>query len=142
PETLELLRGALPSAPPLAEPIAPAAPQRALWGTLLTALRSAAWKGARRSGQVVAAATTCAGACVRQVIDRFGVLRQRLAALRPARRPLLWALGVGGLVAAVTLFAPSWVAALLSGLGGVGFTLAVQLGLWVRRGLSALATSG
>jgi hypothetical protein len=38
----------------------------------------------------------------------------------------------------ITLMAPSWVAAMLSGLGGAGVTLAVQAGLWLRQHLGSL----
>ena len=38
----------------------------------------------------------------------------------------------------ITLVAPTWVAAVVSGLGGVGVTLAVQAGLWLRQHLGKL----
>ena len=51
--------------------------------------------------------------------------------------PLL-ALAVGGLAVAITLVAPTWVAAIVSGLGGAGVALAVQAGLWLRKHLGTL----
>jgi hypothetical protein len=75
-------------------------------------------------------------------LNKLAELRERLRSLRHARRPLLLAFAVGALAATITLVAPSWVAAMLSGLGGAGVTLAVQAGLWLRQHLgSSLVTS-
>jgi hypothetical protein len=133
PEVLALLRNALAPEPLMAVPVTPARPPLfpGVLGTLLGATRAAgqwAWQQLKRAGQAVAG-----WAC--QAAHQLVALRQQLQALRQVRKPLLLALAIGGLAAAVALLAPHWVAATLSGLGGLCVTLTVQLGLWLRRSL-------
>jgi hypothetical protein len=141
PEVLAQLRHTLAPEPPMAVPVAPARPPLfpGMLGTLLGATKAAggwAWQRLKRAGEAVAG-LACGAA------HKLVALRQQLQALRQVRKPLLLALAIGGLAAAVALFAPHWVAATLSGLGGLCATLTVQLGLWLRRSLGSFAmTSG
>ena len=141
PEVLALLRHTLAPEPLMAVPVTPTRPPLfpGVLGTLLGATRAAgtwAWQQLKRAGGAVAGL-----AC--RVAHKLVALRQQLQALRQVRKPLLLALAIGGLAAAVALFAPHWVAATLSGLGGLCATLTVQLGLWLRRSLGGFAmTSG
>jgi hypothetical protein len=140
PEVLALLRHTLAPEPLMAVPVTPTRPPLfpGVLGTLLGATRAAgtwAWQQLKRAGGAVAG-LACGAA------HKLVALRQQLQALRQMRKPVLLALGIGGL-AAVALFAPHWVAATLSGLGGICATLTVQLGLWLRRNLGGFAmTSG
>jgi hypothetical protein len=141
PEVLALLRTTLAPEPPMAVPVTRARPPLfpGVLGTLLGATKAAggwAWQQLKRAGGAVAGL-----AC--RVAHKLVALRQQLQALRQVRKPLLLALVIGGLAAAVALFAPHWVAATLSGLGGLCATLTVQLGLWLRRSLGGFVmTSG
>jgi hypothetical protein len=141
PEVLALLRHTLAPEPVMAVPVTPARPPLfpGLLGTLLGATRAAGtwvWQQLQRAGGAVAG-LACGAA------HKLVALRQQLQALRQVRKPLLLALAIGSLAAAVALFAPHWVAAALSGLGGLCATLTVQLGLWLRRSLGGFAmTSG
>jgi len=138
PDVLALLRNSLPTPPPLAVPIAavaarPGVVRRLLASTGARIVNTARWSlGLMRAG--VRSATQ--GAVT--ALNKLAELRDRLRSLRHARRPLLLAVAVGALVATITLVAPSWVAATLSGLGGAGVTLAVQAGLWLRQHLGSL----
>jgi hypothetical protein len=141
PEVLALLRHTLAPEPPMAVPVAPPRPPLfpGMLGTLLGATKAAGnwvWQRLKRAGGAVAGL-----AC--KVAYKLVALRDQLQTLRQVRKPLLLALAIGGLAAAVALFAPHWVAATLSGLGGLCATLTVQLGLWLRRSLGGFAmTSG
>ena len=137
-DVLALLRSALPTPSPLAVPLTPGTPHLSLLRTLLTKACSAVVTVATWSKNGVVAATTAVVDCTRTVLNRLTALRQRLRGLRHARRPLLLALAVGGLAVVITLIAPTWVAAIVSGVGGAGVTLAVQAGLWLRQRLGAL----
>jgi hypothetical protein len=135
PDVLALLRSSLPTLPPLAVPIAP---QASLLRTLLTKVCSAVGTVARWFKNGVVAVATAVADCTSTVLNKLAALRQRLHSLRHARRPLLLAFVVGGLAVVITLVAPTWVAAIVSGLGGAGVTLAVQAGLWLRQHLGNL----
>jgi H+/Cl- antiporter ClcA len=97
---------------------------------------------ARWSKNGVLAVTSTVAGCTSAVLNKLAEFRRRLRSLRHVRRPLLLALAVGGLAVVITLVAPTWVTAIVSGLGGAGVALAVQAGLWLRRHLGTLlATS-
>ena len=141
PEILTLLRSSQLPEVPVAIPVPSAAPKVPLVQTLLKKAWSSLFKAAAWSkNTVVSAASTVANGTVRG-LNKLVELGRRLRSLRKARRPLLVALAVGGLAAAVALFGPSWVAATLSGVGGAGVTLAVQAGLWLRKRVGLLATA-
>jgi hypothetical protein len=135
PDVLAFLRSSLPTVPPLAVPVVP---HGSLLRTLLTKVCSGVGTVARWSKNGVVAVATAVADCTSTVLHKLATLRQRLHSLRHARRPLLLALAVGGLAVVVTLVAPTWVAAIVSGLGGAGVTLAVQAGLWLRQHLGNL----
>jgi hypothetical protein len=141
PEVLALLRHTLAPEPLMAVPVTPPRPPLfpGVLGTLLGATKATGtwvWQQVKQAGKAVAGL-----AC--RAAHKLVALRQQLQALRQVRKPLLLALTIGGLAAAVALFAPHWVAATLSGLGGLCATLTVQLGLWLRRSLGGFAmTSG
>jgi hypothetical protein len=135
PDVLALLRGSLPTPPPFAVPLAPGA---SLLRTMLTKASSSIGAVARWSKNSVLAVMRTVAHGTRAVLNELAALRERLRSLRHARRPLLLALAVGGLAVIITLVAPTWVAAVVSGLGGVGVTLAVQAGLWLRQHLAKL----
>jgi hypothetical protein len=135
PDVLALLRSSLPTVPPLAVPVVP---HVSLLRTLLTKVCSGVAAVARWSKNVVVAVATAVADCTSTVLNKLAALRQRLRSLRHARRPLLLALAVGGMAVVITLVAPTWVAAIVSGLGGAGVTLAVQAGLWLRQHLGNL----
>jgi hypothetical protein len=138
PDVLTLLRNSLPTPSLLAVPLAPVTPHPSQLRTLLTKVCSsfvtvAQWS---KNGVLAVASTVAHG--TRTVLNKLAVLRERLRSLRHARRPLLLALAVGALAVVITLVAPTWVAAVVSGLGGIGVTLAVQAGLWLRQHLAKL----
>jgi hypothetical protein len=135
PDVLTLLRSSLPTPSPLAVPLAPGS---SLLRTLLTKVCSSVATVARWSMNGVLAVTTAVANGTRAVLNKLAALRERLRTLRHARRPLLLALVVGGLTVVITLVAPTWVAAVVSGLGGAGVTLTVQAGLWLRQHLGKL----
>jgi predicted permease len=130
PDVLMLFRSAVTTQP---SPVPTAELANTSGPTLLAKIRSGLAKtGQWLGGKIVGAGQALAGLGGR-VLTLVTSLKQRLAALRPAGKPLLVALLVGTLAAMVGFDAPTWVAVLLSGLGGAGVTLAVQLGLWLRR---------
>jgi hypothetical protein len=135
PDVLALFRSSLPMVPPLAVPVVP---HVSLLRILLTKVCSGVATVARWSKNGVVAVATAVADCTSAVLNKLAALRQRLHSLRHARRPLLLALAVGGLAVVITLVAPTWVAAIVSGLGGAGVTLAVQAGLWLRQHLGNL----
>jgi hypothetical protein len=135
PDVLALFRSSLPTVPPFAVPITP---HLSLLRTLLTKVCSGVGTVARWSKNGVVAVATAVADCTSTVLNKLAALRERLRSLRHARRPLLLALVVGGLAVVITLVAPTWVAAIVSGLGGAGVTLAVQAGLWLRQHLGNL----
>jgi hypothetical protein len=138
PDVLTRLRGSLPTPPPLAVPLASVTPHSSLLRTLLTKVCSGVATVARWSKNAALAVTSTMADGTRAVLNKLAALRERLRSLRHARRPLLLALVVGALAVAITLVAPTWVAAIVSGLGGAGVTLAVQAGLWLRQHLAKL----
>jgi hypothetical protein len=138
PDVLALFRSSLPSPAPLAVPIVPDVMAVSLLRTLLTKACSSVVTVARWSKRQVLAVTRTVAEGASTVLNKLAALRQRLRGLRHARRPLMLAFAVGGLAVVVTLVAPTWVAAIVSGLGGAGVTLAVQAGLWLRQHLGAL----
>jgi hypothetical protein len=136
PDVLALFRSSLPTPPPLAVPVTASQPgvvHRLLARTGAGVVNAVGW-----SMGLMRAAVRNATQCASTALNKLAELRERLRSLRHARRPLLLAVAVGALVAAITLVAPSWVAAMLSGLGGAGVTLAVQAGLWLRQHLGSL----
>jgi hypothetical protein len=135
PDVLALLRSSLPTVPPFAVPITP---HQSLLRTLLRKVCSGVGTVARWSKNGVVAVATAVADCTSTVLNKLDALRQRLHSLRHARRPLLLALAVGCVAVVITLVAPTWVAAIVSGLGGAGVTLAVQAGLWLRQHLGNL----
>jgi hypothetical protein len=135
PDVLTLLRSSLPPPSPLAVPLAPGS---SLLRTLLTKVCSSVATVARWSRNGVLAVTRMVADGTRVVLNKLAAMRERLRSLRHARRPLLLALVVGGLAVVITLVAPTWVAAVVSGLGGAGVTLTVQAGLWLRQHLGKL----
>jgi hypothetical protein len=142
PDVLALLRSSLPTPSPLAVPLAPGTPHLPLLRTLLTKACSSVVTIARCSKKGVLAVTHAVANGTTAALNKLVAFRQRLRSLRHARRPLLLALAVGGLAVVITLVAPTWVAAIVSGLGGAGVALAVQAGLWLRKHLGTLlATS-
>jgi hypothetical protein len=136
PDVLALLRNSLPTSP-LAVPFAPVTPPSQL-RTLVTKVCSGVATVARWSRNRVLTVTRTVAHGTRTVLNKLAALRERLRSLRHAQRPLLLALAVGGLAVVITLVAPTWVAAVVSGLGGAGVTLAVQAGLWLRQHLGKL----
>jgi hypothetical protein len=138
PDVLTLLRSSLPTPPPLAVPITSFASQPGLVRRLLATTGAGVVKAVGWSLGLMRAGVSNATQCALTALNKLAELRERLRSLRQARRPLLLALAVGALVATITLVAPSWVAATLSGLGGAGVTLAVQAGLWLRQHLGSL----
>jgi hypothetical protein len=142
PDVLALLRSSLPPSAPPAMEVASGTPNPSLLRTLLTKACSSVATVARWSKNGVVAVTRAVSDGTCAALNKLAALRQRLRGLRHARRPVLLALAVGGLAVVITLFAPTWVAAIVSGLGGAGVTLAVQAGLWLRQHLGTLlATS-
>jgi hypothetical protein len=135
PEVLALLRSPLP---PVATPMVSDGPNLVLVRKLCSKIGSAAVTAVQWCKSKVAATSMAVTASGRKVVNRLAELGRRLRSLRQARRPILVALAVGGLAAVVTLFAPGWVAATLSGVGGAGATLAVQAGLWLRQRLGTV----
>ena len=138
-EVLALLRGTLVPTATAPEPVAPAQPTllQGWWTNITRAAVTASqwtWRKLRSAGQAVADHT-------RKGLNRLAALRQRLQALRQVRKPLLVALGIGGLAAAVAVFAPNWVAATLSGVGGACATVAAQLVLWLRKGFATFSVT-
>jgi hypothetical protein len=73
--------------------------------------------------------------CVAKNRVQTGVatFRRRLEMLRPFRTPILIALSVGMVAGVAAYFAGPWLSAVASGIGGFATTLAVQVGLWLRR---------
>jgi hypothetical protein len=141
PEVLTLLRTSLATDAPHAIPVGAPVSRVPLLPALFRRACSCVVTAVRWSkGVMASAASTVAGGTIRAV-NKLAELGQRLRDLRKARRPLLVALAVGAVVAAVALIAPSWVAATLSGLGGAGVTLAVQAGLWLRKRVGMLAAA-
>jgi hypothetical protein len=138
PDVLMLLRNALPTPSPLAVPLVPVTPHSSLFRTLLTNVCSSVVTVARWSKNGLLAVTRTVAEGTRTVLNKLAALRERLRSLRHAQRPLLLALAVGALAMVITLVAPTWVAAVVSGLGGAGVTLAVQAGLWLRQHLAKL----
>jgi predicted permease len=98
-----------------------------------TTVRRWCWAKVSAAGNAVA---TCSRGC----LNKLAALRQRLRQY-PIRKPLLLALAVGGLATLIALVAPQWVAATLSGLGGVSVTLFVQVGLWLRQRFGSLVAA-
>jgi hypothetical protein len=135
PDVLTLLRSSLPTPSPLAMPLAPGS---SLLRSMVTKVCSSVATVARWSRNGALAVTTAVANGTRAVLNKLAALRERLRSLRHARRPLLLALVVGALAVVITLVAPTWVAAVVSGLGGAGVTLTVQAGLWLRQHLSKL----
>jgi hypothetical protein len=113
-------------------------PHGSLLRTLLTKVCSGVATVARWSKNGVVAVATAVADCTSTVLNKLAALRQRLRSLRHAGRPLLLAFAVGCVAVIITLVAPTWVAAIVSGLGGAGVTLAVQAGLWLRQHLGNL----
>jgi hypothetical protein len=142
PDILTLLRGSLPVAAPLAVPVAPGTPHVSLVRSLLAKACSGVGTAARWVKTGLLAVTSTVARSTRAVLNQLAALRERLRSLRQARRPLLLALAVGGVAVVITLVAPTWVAAIVSGLGGAGVTLAVQAGLWLRKNLGTLLATG
>jgi hypothetical protein len=138
PDVLTLSRNSLPTPSPLAVPFAPVTPHPSQLRTLLTKVCSGVVTAGRWSKNGVLAVTRTVSESTRALLNRLAALRERLRSLRHARRPLLLALAVGALAVVITLVAPTWVAAVVSGLGGAGVTLAVQAGLWLRQHLAKL----
>jgi hypothetical protein len=140
PDVLALLRNSLPTPPPLAVPITAvaAAAQPGVVHRLLASTGTGIVNTVRWSLSLMRAGVRTATQGAVTALNKLAELRDRLRSLRHARRPLLLAVAVGALVATITLLAPSWVAAMLSGLGGAGVTLAVQAGLWLRQHLGSL----
>jgi len=84
---------------------------------------------------------------VQRVCESASNLRQRmlwlpktLQVVKAVKGQVVMAVGVGLVVAVVALVAGPYVAAVLSGIGGFGSTLAVQGGLWLRRMMGGQAT--
>jgi hypothetical protein len=138
PDVLALLRNSLPTPPPLAVPITAVAAQPGLVHRLLGRIWAGVFNAVGWSMGLMRATVKNATQCALTALSKLAELRERLRSLRHARRPLLLAVAIGALVATITLIAPSWVAAMLSGLGGAGVTLAVQTGLWLRQHLGSL----
>jgi hypothetical protein len=138
PEVLALLRSSLPTPPPLAVPITSGIPQPGIVHRLLARTGAGIVEAVRWSTTLMRAGAKNVTQGALTALNKLAEVRERLRSLRHARRPLLLAVAVGALVATVTLVAPSWVAAMLSGLGGAGVTLAVQAGLWLRQHLGSL----
>jgi hypothetical protein len=136
PDVLALLRNSLPTPAPLAVPVT--ASQPGVVRRLLASTGAGIVHAVRWSLGLMQAVVRNATQCASTALNKLAELRERLRSLRHARRPLLLAVVVGALVATITLVAPSWVAAMLSGLGGAGVTLAVQAGLWLRQHLGSL----
>jgi hypothetical protein len=136
PDVLALLRSSLPTVPPFAVPVT--ATQPGVVHRLLVRTGAGVVNAVRWSMSLMQAGARNATQCALTALNKMTELRDRLRSLRHARRPLLLAVAVGALVATITLVAPSWVAAMLSGLGGAGVTLAVQAGLWLRQQLGRL----
>jgi hypothetical protein len=137
-DILAVLRNSLPTPAPLAVPVVLEAPKASILRTIVSKACSAVNKAVKWAWNGAKAGVSLAANSTRTALNQLAVLGQRLRALRHARRPLLVALGVGVLAAGIALVAPSWVAAIVSGLGGAGVTLAVQAGLWLRQNLSRL----
>jgi hypothetical protein len=138
PDVLALLRSSLPTPSPLAVPITSGPSQPGVVHRLLAGTGAGVGNAFRWSLGLMRAGVRNATQGVMTALNKLAELRERLRSLRQARRPVLLAVAVGALVAAITLIAPSWVAAMLSGLGGAGVTLAVQAGLWLRQHLGSL----
>jgi hypothetical protein len=141
PEVLALLRTTLVPEAPHAVPVGPVVPRMPLVRTLLKKAWSGVVTAACLSKNAVVSAACAVASGTTRGLNKLAELGQRLRSLRKARRPLLVALAVGAVVAAIALIAPSWVAATLSGLGGAGVTLAAQAGLWLRKRVGLLATA-
>jgi hypothetical protein len=133
PDLLTALRGAPAPEPPPPVPPAPSQGPGLLAKVGLAVAAARLWSADRLRD-----ATQAAAGCARKVVSRLAELRQGLGGLGEARRPLLLAVVAGGLAAVAALLAPQWVLATLSGLGGACVALAVQIGLWLRRGLDTL----
>ena len=137
-DILAVLRNSLPTPAPLAVPVHPEAPKASIVRAIVSKACSAVNKAVKWSWNGLKAGAGLVANGARTALNQLTALGQRLRAMRHARRPLLVALGVGVLAAGIALVAPSWVAAIVSGLGGAGATLAVQAGLWLRQNLSRL----
>jgi hypothetical protein len=133
PDLLTVLRGALsPEPTPPAQPKSPG-----LFATLRVAAAAAgAWSMGKLRGAGQATAK-----CGRTAANKLKELRQSLSGLSEARKPLLLAFAVGGVAAVVALLAPQWVAATIGGLGGACVAMAVQAGLWLRRGFGTFSVA-
>jgi hypothetical protein len=138
PDVQALWRSSQPTPSPLAVPIVTGASQPGVVRRLLARTGAGIVNAVRWSMTLMRAGATKVIQCALTALRKLAQLRERLRSLRHARRPLLLAFAVGALVATITLIAPSWVAAMLSGLGGAGITLAVQAGLWLRQHLGSL----
>jgi hypothetical protein len=139
PDVLALLRSSLPPSGPLAMPTATSgASQPGVVRRLLAKTGAGFVNSVRWSMSLMWAGVRQVSQCTLTVLDKLAELRERLRSLRRAGRPLLVAFVVGALVATITLIAPNWVAATISGLGGAGVTLAVQAGLWLRQHFGTL----
>jgi len=95
------------------------------------------WQGVRSTLSSLHSACTDR---VQRVCESASNLRQRilwlpktLQVVKAVKGQVVTAVGVGLVVAVVALVAGPYVAAVLSGIGGFGSTLAVQGGLWLRR---------
>ena len=145
PDILEKLRNA--SAPPVVQatawidatsaesavsvPDSPSIGQRIAkgWGRVrgfLAGLRDGCATKVERMGTAVA--NTWSG-----MINAIGAVLAPLAVLPRIARYLEFAFAIGVLASLVALFCGPWVASALSGVGAFGSTLALQIGLWVRR---------
>ena len=88
----------------------------------------AAARWVRSAAQKVGVVATVAAASLVQ--SRFG-----LRLLWSWRKPLAVAATIGVAVSLLTLAAPGWMAAVMSGIGGAAVTVVVQSKIWVRRRL-------
>ena len=63
-------------------------------------------------------------------------MRERYEVIRPFKYQILTALGIGLIVAITVWYAGPWLAAIVGGIGGFVTTLAVHVGLWLRKVLA------
>jgi hypothetical protein len=138
PEVLAVLRS---PAAPASNSDKPTAPRFLFVRSVLASVGSGVSKAAQWCKDKVQAAASAAMQASFRAVAAVANLRQRLRALWPVHKPILIALVIGGLAATAALFAPNWLAATLSGLGGACVSLAVQVGLWFRQSFQNLAAA-
>jgi hypothetical protein len=138
PEVLAVLRNPVASA---SNSDKPATPRFLFMQSAVAWAGASIGKAAQWCQDKVKAAANAAVEAGFRAVAAVASLRQRLWALRTIHKPILIALVIGGLAATAALFAPNWLAATLSGIGGACVTMAIQVWLWVRQSFQSLTAA-